>query len=388
MNPQQTEKITQLIKTSSILSSAERGEWLLLLDLMNDKQVWELERILESVKPKTEALSFSKPAPALKEQAKTQPTQQTTQSNIASALHLGHILNLPKVQEGVQASQPVKLGPLNQLARGSGTLSFKEAVKSKSFLGKLKAILSEKELTPGRQDIIKELELPSVIKPSQAEPKKIVQPAQLIVKKSPPIVPRPKVKPEPSVSKFVFPTIRFEKPIVQSVKPVVAQTQIFIEPKTEVKAKQPQENRPIASSGQKGLEKWPKFVSKPVQNQVAPAQPEASRIPLGLSKTDVHFQKIKIDNLKDLTNLTIKDLRLGQSADLMKQFFKLVKDFGYYDTIFNLEKSPLYKSYIKTGINVLEQKMDFDTANNMSEEYLTRNQFEQFTDLLRQIQTV
>ena len=50
MNNQDLEKIRALVKTSTILSPEERAEWLALLEVMDDKQLGELEKILTAPK--------------------------------------------------------------------------------------------------------------------------------------------------------------------------------------------------------------------------------------------------------------------------------------------------------------------------------------------------
>ena len=46
MKLDETNKIKSLVNTAAILSASEKAEWLALLDVMNDKQLGELEGIL------------------------------------------------------------------------------------------------------------------------------------------------------------------------------------------------------------------------------------------------------------------------------------------------------------------------------------------------------
>ncbi len=102
MNLQQIEKLKGLIQTSPVLNSAERDEWLMLLDLMNEKQMQELEKILasapaqssESYKRQAPASMLPKPMPAVVATAPKEP------------LHLSHIINLPKISEAPLMQKP------------------------------------------------------------------------------------------------------------------------------------------------------------------------------------------------------------------------------------------------------------------------------------------
>ncbi len=55
MQSEHIQTIQNLIKTTAVLTSAEKSEWLELVDLMNDRQLLELERILEDANKNQES---------------------------------------------------------------------------------------------------------------------------------------------------------------------------------------------------------------------------------------------------------------------------------------------------------------------------------------------
>lgn len=77
------QKIIALIQRSTILNAQEKSDWLALLDLMNDKQIAELEEILQ---PEAVANAAAKSAPINSSGAQTTRMEQPS---------LSHISNLP-----------------------------------------------------------------------------------------------------------------------------------------------------------------------------------------------------------------------------------------------------------------------------------------------------
>ncbi len=75
MRPEDLDKTKKLIQTSGILSSVERAEWSQLLPEMNDKQVLELIRILDTQKQAFKSAAQPAPQqPSFHSQQKSQPT--------------------------------------------------------------------------------------------------------------------------------------------------------------------------------------------------------------------------------------------------------------------------------------------------------------------------
>lgn len=76
-DPVKIQRLTQLVETSNILNPQEKAEWLALMQLMNDKQLSELEEILTPATPTTVSVS------------------STDQAQGMSTPSLSHISNLP-----------------------------------------------------------------------------------------------------------------------------------------------------------------------------------------------------------------------------------------------------------------------------------------------------
>lgn len=107
LDPAKMQKLTQLVQSSSILNAQEKAEWLSLIGLMNDKQLAELEEILQS-----SAMPISTPA--------------TRQSPVMEAPtpSLSHISNLPSqmVDPRLKAQsthRPLAPGPDKDFAESS-----------------------------------------------------------------------------------------------------------------------------------------------------------------------------------------------------------------------------------------------------------------------------
>ena len=168
---------------------------------------------------------------------------------------------------------------------------------------------------------------------------------------------------------------------------------------TEIAEKlQPQE------SFQGGLKAWPELKNlgqkKPVQNP-PPAEahknilkPEASAAAVSRPIPGVHFQKAEkkygqanksFDQPEDVSGITLAEIQKGSASEFVGGLKDLVAKFGYHTVIFNLEKSELYKTYIATGTQILTKETNFEDLAQDSR-YMQRKDFENFTDLLMQIQ--
>ncbi|HYV33968.1 MAG TPA: hypothetical protein VE973_03935, partial [Candidatus Limnocylindria bacterium] len=95
-----------------------------------------------------------------------------------------------------------------------------------------------------------------------------------------------------------------------------------------------------------------------------------------------------IETLPDLTRLTLRILDSEDFNSLLKKIKNLIAKYGYHEVVFNVEKSPLYQNYIKTGSELLSNDNSFEKMENEPslERHLSREQFEKLTDLLSQMQ--
>jgi hypothetical protein len=438
MNFQQVEKLKGLIQKSPILTPAERDEWLLLLDLMNDKQLLELEKILTGAKPAPSPVA----APPISQPLVAKfPPRPAMAAATEQPVYLGHIINMPKISS-LEESGKLPAAGIAQ-----------EADKAKGFLARLKLILGEKELPPGHEEAAKELELtPGKATPPRGTPKipsgflGNSRPRPPLVRggtegqiKHPPVVPHPprlresetgpkpktvlpSIKQVPQVSKpqpmasiqNLYPHLKVGpqpisgKPIVQrqpeSAKELPAKLADILAQSKSFPAKVPAAAPPAAASKPaqdfenfagfktplqpaaklaeefeaKGLEKLPSF-----KGAFAAAQLKSE---LKETKEVKESKESRPQTLKDLMALT--PAKFSESNDsLIASLKQLVKDFGFYEVIFNLEKSPLFQAYLETGLNILSGKAGFDSqAEPVDKRFLSRAQFEQFVDFLRKIQ--
>lgn len=90
-NEQRIETLRQLIVVSTVLTESEKTEWLSLLELMNDKQLGELEEILAADKPAAPPVS-SPPTPP---PATTPTPPPVPPVSVGRMPQLSHISNLP-----------------------------------------------------------------------------------------------------------------------------------------------------------------------------------------------------------------------------------------------------------------------------------------------------
>lgn len=129
MQAQQMEKLKQMIHSSTLLSDAEKAEWLDMIIVMNDKQASELQTILEGPGPSGAASKPSAPPAAPATPARPAPPVVATPAQ-TPPMPLTHISNLPKF-------------PL-PTSRKRGTL--------KQWEANLRQAMEEKELTGAKPE--------------------------------------------------------------------------------------------------------------------------------------------------------------------------------------------------------------------------------------------
>lgn len=161
MQAQQMEKLKQMIHSSTLLSDAEKAEWLDMLIVMNDKQASELQAILEGPGPSVaSAKSPAPPTTSASTPPKAAPPVVATPSQTPK-MPLSHISNLPKF-------------PL-PTSRKRGTL--------KQWETNLRQALEEKELTGAKPedrltDGKKTVTSPGAVKPPVSYPKTSPKPVK------------------------------------------------------------------------------------------------------------------------------------------------------------------------------------------------------------------
>lgn len=357
MQQQETNQIKELVKISSLLSPSEKEEWLTLVELMNDKQLWELKSILKS---------------------STERITQDLEPKPMGMPSLRHIMNLPKVGTAVfpKSTPGIKHPALSILPETKRT----QNQPPSGFWKKVKDVLAEKELPPGHPEAINELELPApdkyqVLKGTETHPNK---PIPL------PPVPRPKI-PVPEESKITKP----------SSLPALAAQPVYNAKAPEPKPMDKEAFRPKTSLPEDdslfvpGLQntrilmdakltkpaqkpKTSKLPSRPLPN-LEPLKPELR------AKSPDTLASAQINSLEAVGTLTKEDVHKDITAPLRS----LSGKFGYHKVEMALEKSPLFRVYINTGLKALSGKINLD--NPSESEALDREEFEKFVDVLRAI---
>jgi len=108
------------------------------------------------------------------------------------------------------------------------------------------------------------------------------------------------------------------------------------------------------------------------------AVPKAAKINL----TEKPGDFIKLEALEDVASIKVEDLQQHATGTIVRQLRVLVSKFGYFDVVFNLENSPLFKTYINTGHKLLKDDATVEKLEKTSKEVLSKEDFEHFTDLL------
>ncbi len=136
---------------------------------------------------------------------------------------------------------------------------------------------------------------------------------------------------------------------------------------------------------------------KPENIATAPEQMKRANMPADVqsleSKTAPIMMVLKYPDFKppainvasDLLSLKLKDFPENHPA-FSNQIKALVKNIGIHEVMAQLEQSPLYKAYLKTGTDALSQKYNFSENSESETDYMNLDQFEGFADLLMQVQ--
>ncbi|MBI3232420.1 MAG: hypothetical protein HYZ51_05105 [Candidatus Doudnabacteria bacterium] len=371
MQTQEIDKIRQLISTSSLLSQGEKEEWLSLAGIMNDKQLWELKSILLQ--------NMEHGTWNMKQKTSPPPNLSPQGGGIKMGIPpLTHIMNLPKAGTVVF---PKSVSSFKfQVSKTE-----EQAGKQAGFWKKVKDILAEKELLPGHPEAVKELELPApkqyqapgpkhpeigipsatpLTRGGKLETRPLLVPRPVVansdkVSKPPPLPPlaaRPVYnayvkEPAPAESPAIFKAVKNIPEGDSLFVPGLQDTRILMQAKLSEKHENPK---------------------TPPVSHPEPMKPELVARP-------ANQQSIPINSLETASQINKADL----SKDIVKGLKNLSSRFGYHKVEMALEKSPLFKLYINTGLRALSGKGSLDDSR--AGEQLNREEFEKFVDVLRSI---
>lgn len=359
MTDEQKQHLTQLIKTSPILNAQEREEWLMLLELMNDKQVGELERILA-------------PAPAVV------PKPAPARPVAPASLPMKHIVNMPKAAPTAPTAQ----------AKPDKTFS--------KFAEHLNQILAEKDLPVGEKaplDLPKgeaKVSAPVAPKPVPPQPQPQQQPKSSIYDIMPVVVEQPIYLKKTLPPKMASASSEDSDSFVQSpeVSGKIINKILDSEKRTLPTVNEPEpamadltdiESLKIKPKGTPGLQNNSQLFQSAVMRPATSASAEVASQPAELSP------EIKLEEPADAAELTLSGWRQENPLAFINRLKKIVAKRGYYEVIFNLQKSPLYSAYIDSGLKSLAAAAG-QNFEALGENYMSKKQFEDFTDLLRELQ--
>ncbi len=320
MQDQLKQELIKLIDSSRLLNSAEKQEWTALLDLMDEKQAGELQKILNSAKQPVMPTITPKSTPPAMQQHKEEPKQES-KPNPAN-LPLSHIVNLPNVPA---EKVPVKPAVGTQFDR---------------FKKDLDKILNEKELPepPHQPEVVKKMvNFPEKPKFTPSLPKINIT--------------EPPVKTAPPANPPVMPVNIH--PIQPPPRAGLEDTGIFMRAAA------------IKQEAGKNAVVAPHIEPKPAPHISGPAV------------------NVKLENITDVLALTASGFNKQTHPVILEKLKKIITKNGYYQTIFNLEKSSLYQVYVDIGLKLLNNSGTFEGDGGKG---MSKDQFEEFTDLLREIQ--
>ena len=366
-----SDNLKSLISSSNILSPGEKAEWSALLELMNDKQMGELEKILTSAKQPAPVTEAKQPIAAV-------ARQDNKFSDTGKRMpQLSHIMNIPKHVASIPmaAAHKEKAEPvLSNRVAPSPVISSQTLAAKKTFTDKLKGMFAEKELpAPKEENLLPKGHPPMfVVKPAApvtAPLKPLVDKPVIAaaIKPAPPVVPVPKLAVNPAVLKPQPPAVKPVLPVVGYSKPAMPQAQAkglnFTQVNEQVR------NETLAAVKQ-NLQNKPEINLQPVASPaVAGKTPE-------------------IRELKDLVALSPEVLDESDLNALSGKIKGLLNRYNYHEVMFNLEQSQAYQAYINTGLELLKKQISFDQASQQGTQpgMMDRDQFEKFVDLIRKIQ--
>lgn len=331
------DKLIRLIQDSSILSPRERAEWSALLELMNDKQINELEKILLDAENQDQAV---RPAPVVPKALPAKPPQAVTPESLLKNL------------------QPAK--PIRPL----------EDVKRASQPTRIRDILAEKELPPGHPNPMQELELPNPA--DRNKPEVLPSPAPPIAKPAMPTSPiaKPRAGLEPSLdlSSLLAKKLSSQPPVPGRVLPKPPVPKVPIKPVVSSQVQREGKNVGVMLDKVRGLEGAGKVFepAQPAQHLIRPR----------------FYEKPNIVSLQSLVQLTLDNFTANKAIELLEPIKQLIRQYGYYETRSYLEQSPLYQAYVDTGAKVLGGQADFVQE---WEGLMNQPDFEMFADLLIQM---
>jgi hypothetical protein len=282
---------------------------------------------------------------------------------------LSHIMNLPNLAKINEVpTSPVKIQP-QPLQK-----------KSSPFDAKLKAVMEEKELFAPPEELELEVGKPNRVESGELRVESLKQgSANIIEKKAGPQIPvRPTFSPAPV--KLEHLNLQVPLPPKPKVQAITA---------APVLSSPPEIFKPLDDKA-KVLDQALNLKPKAIQQSANPVVQEKNSSPVKPPiLTEFRGQSPSVNlnliTLQDLSGLQPGVLKSSPLEELVTKVKSIISKYGYFESVFQIEKSPAFKNYIATGLNLLSGTSQF--SDDDSTGMLTKMEFEKFTDLLAKIQS-
>ncbi len=159
---------------------------------------------------------------------------------------------------------------------------------------------------------------------------------------------------------------------------LVAKNEDITKPKTKIVPE-----RPIVPSNSVSMA----VPKAPVRPEVPVTSTSISLDFLPEASTEEVLSNIK--NLEDTRKINVATFRSLGAEGVQEVLNKLCEKFGYFSLQFALEHSPLYQTYLIVGSKSLKGAQTFDQTkaelDSKGKSYLTKEEFEQVSDILQKL---
>jgi len=342
MNQEQVDRVKKLIAEAKILSSLEKAEWLQLLVDMNDKQVFDLIRILS---PKSEPVAkagsgLSSPAPVPKPAGLSAADQITSRTEF-------------KVKAPT-APQPAVIPASSPTAQPRVDIKQKEIGTSVPFYEK---------------------ELPAEIAPATAAA------AQPTLSRSQLIVPPKIPKVQPPVAKAPVAAPATTPPSPAALAAALA-AQKAPQPQPAAAHPQPVASHPAIAASSNNIPVGLPNLPREQRHDTAPGPAPLPR-PAELRTGSGQGGDIKLEfhSPEDFMKLSPNMLHSRDPIGVLQKVLNAVAQFAKQKkalpVVYHVEQSPLYSAYVNYGLAILNDSTE--------QRELSKEEFESFADFRREL---
>lgn len=380
---EQLEQLKKLIKESEVLSTAEREEWIGLLPFMNDKQLASLESLLRShqikdsggvvsvsvVKPKRDSEHEELPEPPLP------PREMLAQVKSDTKKVSGPVAGGKRLEDFIKQNFASDISsPSEYLKKQNEQKAAGDLTKTSVGMG----VVSESPAL-AKPPVVKPVVTPSVAPAPISQDKKVSSTKE---EEAEPV----KVT-EASASSIPGDEApnKTSKQLLVDVSPPAATKSKPVEPvklPTPVPAKEGSLQQTKSAVSQKEISES----KEPVSNEEGVEEEEVEEVPF------VAEPIIKLTSLEDVKKLNIATLRGSGVINISQKLAELAGKNGYFSVVFAIEKSPLYHTYLSMGIKALRDQKSFEEVeqemDKRTRQYMTKPEFEAFSDMLRKIRSL